>query len=162
MTFWSQTPYKLGEGAVKYVVTPSASPERPTIAAWQFTRLPARCADRAVDASARFRRAFDLSVNPQTDAAAMPIEDPTVEWTSAPVRLATISIYPQKCDAPEQMAFVDNLSWTSVERAARAPAARRHQPRTPVRLRRQRRLRHKTTGVVADRRRPAANRFNLR
>ena len=29
MTYWSQTPYKLGDGAVKYVVTPSASMERP-------------------------------------------------------------------------------------------------------------------------------------
>ena len=42
----------------------------------------------------------------------MPIEDPTVEWTSAPVRLATISIDPQKCDVPEQKAFFENLSWT--------------------------------------------------
>ncbi|MEO7271649.1 MAG: catalase, partial [Vicinamibacterales bacterium] len=54
---------------------------------------------------------FDLSVNPQTDPETMPVEDPTIEWTSAPVRLATISIYPQKCDGPEQMAFVENLSW---------------------------------------------------
>ncbi|MEO7271711.1 MAG: catalase, partial [Vicinamibacterales bacterium] len=31
MTYWSQTPYKLGEGAVKYVVTPSASTDAPAL-----------------------------------------------------------------------------------------------------------------------------------
>ena len=49
MTYWSQTPYKLGEGAVKYVVTPSASPDGPAIPLDQLTGLPARGADRAVD-----------------------------------------------------------------------------------------------------------------
>ena len=42
----------------------------------------------------------------------MPVEDATVEWTSPPTRLATISVYPQKFDSPEQMEFVENLSWT--------------------------------------------------
>ena len=54
---------------------------------------------------------FDLSVIPQTDADAMPVEDPTVEWTSAPVRVATIAIDPQTFDSAEQMAFFANLTW---------------------------------------------------
>jgi hypothetical protein len=54
---------------------------------------------------------FDFCVNPQTDAEAMPVEDPTIEWKSAPVKLATISIFPQKFDWPEQMTFVENLAW---------------------------------------------------
>lgn len=42
----------------------------------------------------------------------MPVEDPTVEWKSAAVKLATISIYPQKFDSPEQVAFGENLTWS--------------------------------------------------
>ena len=51
---------------------------------------------------------FDFCVNQQSDATAMPIEDPTVEWTSPPLKLATVKIYPQKFDSPEQMSFVEN------------------------------------------------------
>jgi hypothetical protein len=54
---------------------------------------------------------FDFCVNQQSDATAMPIEDPTVEWTSPPCKLATVSIYPQKFDSSEQMSFVENLTW---------------------------------------------------
>jgi hypothetical protein len=110
MTYWSQTPYKLGEGAVKYVVTPSASAEGPAI---PLTSSPDCLRDALIEQLTAQKRGaqFDLSVNPQTDPETMPIEDPTVEWTSAPVRLATITIYPQKCDVPEQMAFAENLSW---------------------------------------------------
>jgi hypothetical protein len=60
----------------------------------------------------KIEAAFDFWVNPQTDAAAMPIEDPTVEWKSPPVKLARISIFPQKFDSPEQMQFIENLRWT--------------------------------------------------
>jgi len=110
MTYWSQTPYKLGDGAVKYLVTPSAGVEGP---ATPLGHSP-DCLREALVEQLTFRKIgaeFDLSVNPQTDADSMPIEDPTVEWTSAAVRLATIAIYPQKFDAPEQMAFFDSLSW---------------------------------------------------
>lgn len=111
MTYWSQTPYKLGAGAVKYVVTPSASNDVP---AMPLSRSPDCLREMLIEQLTHQKRTahFDLSVNPQTDATAMPIEDPTEEWTSAPVRVATISIHPQKCDVPEQMAFVENLSWT--------------------------------------------------
>ncbi len=110
MTYWSQTPYKLGEGAVKYLVTPSASTDGPSI---PLTSSPDCLRDALIEQLTLQKTGaqFDLSVNPQTDAETMPIEDPTVEWSSAPVRVATISIYPQKFDAPEQMAFVENLSW---------------------------------------------------
>jgi hypothetical protein len=110
MSYWSQTPYKLGEGAVKYLVTPSASTDG---AAFPLTGSP-DCLRNALIEQLTLQKTgaqFDLSVNPQTDAETMPIEDPTVEWSSAPVRVATIAIYPQKFDAPEQMAFVENLSW---------------------------------------------------
>jgi hypothetical protein len=110
MTYWSQTPYKLGDGAVKYVVAPSKAGAAPAI---PLSQSP-DCLREALIEQLTFRKIgaqFDLCVNPQTDANAMPVEDPTVEWSSAPVRVAGISIYPQKCDSPEQMAFFDSLSW---------------------------------------------------
>jgi hypothetical protein len=111
MTYWSQTPYKLGDGAVKYLVTPSQGEEAGPIPLGDSPD----CLREALVEQLTFRKVgarFDLSVNPQTDAESMPVEDPTVEWASAPVRLATISIYPQRFDTPEQMAFFENLSWT--------------------------------------------------
>jgi hypothetical protein len=145
MTYWSQTPYKLGDGAVKYLVTPgNESPVVPLGSSPDCLRdaLVEQLTLRKVEAR------FDLSVNPQTDADAMPIEDPTVEWTSAPVRLATISIYPQKFDSAEQMAFFDNLSWSPWN------ALPEHTPLGGINRARRSvyedssALRHKTTGLA--------------
>ena len=78
----------------------------------------------------------------------MPIEDPTVEWTSPPVRLARISIYPQKFDVPSQLAFFANLSWTPWN------ALPEHRPLGGINRARKSvyadstQLRHKTTGVA--------------
>lgn len=110
MTYWSQVPYKLGQGAVKYVVTPSAGAEAnasPLQEGPDFLRdaLADQLTTRQVGAQ------FDLSVIPQTDADAMPIEDPTVEWKSDPIRVATITIDPQTFDSANQMAFFANLAW---------------------------------------------------
>jgi hypothetical protein len=147
MTYWSQTPYQLGDGAVKYLVSPSRSEEAPI----PLSQSP-DCLREALVEQLTYRKVgaqFDLCVNPQTDAAAMPVEDPTVEWTSAPVRLAGISIYPQKCDSAEQMAFFDNLSWNPWN------ALPEHKPLGGINRARghvyedSSALRHKTTGVAA-------------
>jgi hypothetical protein len=146
MSYWSQTPYKLGEGAVKYFVTPSGPTDSPAIP----LTTSADCLREALIEQLTFQKRgaqFDLSVNPQTDANTMPIEDPTEEWTSAPVRLATISIHPQKCDGPEQQAFVGNLSWTPWN------ALPEHRPLGGINRARKlvyedsSALRHKTTGT---------------
>jgi hypothetical protein len=146
MTYWSQTPYKLGDGAVKYMVTPSAATAG---AAVPLTSSPDCLRDALIEQLTRQKAGaqFDLSVNPQTDAETMPIEDPTVEWTSAPVRVATITIYPQQCDAPERMAFVENLSWNPWN------ALPEHRPLGGINRARKlvyedsTALRHKTTGA---------------
>ena len=44
MTYWSQTPYKLGHGAVKYLVTPSAGAAASASPLGIVARLSARCA----------------------------------------------------------------------------------------------------------------------
>ena len=111
MTYWSQTPYRLGHGAVKYLVAPSAGAAD---LASPLGSSPDCLRDALIDqlTTRRVAARFDLSVIPQTDAVTMPVEDPTVEWSSTPVRVATIAIYPQTCDSPEQVAFFANLSWT--------------------------------------------------
>jgi len=147
MTYWSQTPYKLGDGAVKYLVNPSPGAQSPAIPLGQSPD----CLREALVEQLTLRKVgahFDLCVNPQTDADAMPVEDPTVEWTSAPVRLATISIYPQKFDGLEQMAFFDSLSWSPWN------ALPEHMPLGGINRARRRvyedssALRHKTAGLA--------------
>jgi len=110
MTYWSQTPYKLGPGAVKYLVEPSAGAAD---AASPLASSPDGLREALVDqlTTRQVAATFDFSVVPQTDADAMPIENPTVEWKSDPVRVATITIEPQTFDTPDQMAYASNLSW---------------------------------------------------
>jgi hypothetical protein len=58
---------------------------------------------------------FDFSVQLQTDAETMPIEDPRVEWPESvsPFRkVATIRILQQDCDNDRQAAYGENLSFT--------------------------------------------------
>jgi hypothetical protein len=110
LTYWSQTPYKLGDSAVKYLALPSKHQDDPAI---ELNDSP-NALRAALIEQLTFRKIgahFHLCVNLQTDATAMPVEDPTVEWTSPPIRLATISIYPQKFDSVDQMNFAENLSW---------------------------------------------------
>jgi hypothetical protein len=146
MTYWSQTPYKLGEGAVKYLIAPAsgaAAAASPLVAAPDGLR--ASLIDQLTTRKVGAR--FDFSVIPQTDADAMPIEDPTVEWTSTPIQVASITIDPQTCDSPEQMAFFANLTWNPWH------ALRHHRPlgginraRRPV-YEDSAALRHQTTGT---------------
>lgn len=111
LTYWSQTPYKFGAGAVKYLIVPSPEANMLCVSlndSPDFLReaIAGQLTDAKIGAE------FDFCVNPQTDANAMPVEDPTVEWKSAPVKLATISIFPQRFDSPDQMTFTENLVWS--------------------------------------------------
>lgn len=110
MTYWSQVPYKLGTGAVKYLIAPSGGSEYEASA---FEKTPDGLRDALIDqlTTRKVAATFDFSVIPQTDATAMPVENPTVNWTSAPVRVATIRIDPQTFDTPDRMSMASNLSW---------------------------------------------------
>jgi hypothetical protein len=146
MTYWSQTPYRLGHGAVKYLVAPSAGA---AAAASQIGASPDGLREALVDqlTTRKVGARFDFSVIPQTDAVTMPVEDPTVEWTSAPIRMATIAIDPQTFNSPEQSAFFANLSWTPWN------ALPAHQPLGGINRARRHvygdsaALRHETTGT---------------
>ena len=111
MTYWSQTPYRLGTVAVKYVAFPSAGQDLPKAVLNDSPDcLKEVMAEQLAPQAPPVR--FEFCVNPQTDAAAMPVENPTIEWDSQPVKLATIEIQPQHFDTPERMTFVENLTWT--------------------------------------------------
>ena len=146
MDYWSQTPYKLGGGAVKYWVAPSEPPGQPAVA---LDGSPDGLRNALIEqlTHRKLGAQFDLNATPQTDAGAMPIEDPTVQWTSPPVRLASISIYPQTFDTPPQMAFFENLSWSPWN------ALDEHRPLGGINRARKviyeesSALRHQTTGV---------------
>lgn len=111
--YWSQTPYRLGTHAAKYLVRPASQ---------NGTRKPAGdTVDFRREALAEHltmnknEARFDFFVQLQTDARKMPIEDATVHWDedySKPIKVATITIAPQKFDSPEQQKFCENLSFT--------------------------------------------------
>jgi len=54
---------------------------------------------------------FDFMVQFQENADTMPVEDPTVKWTSPFVKVATITLLKQEFDTEEIMNFGDALSF---------------------------------------------------
>ena len=113
LSYWSQTPYQLGTHAVKYLASPSSEQDKKQP---ELTLADAEnCLREAmIEQLVRQRIGvkFDFSIIPQTDAYVMPVEDPTIEWTSEPVRLATISIHPQAFDSQEQMSLAETSVWS--------------------------------------------------
>jgi hypothetical protein len=109
--YWSQTPYLLGQIAVKYSVLPSAANHSGA----PLEDSPLCLHNVLRDWLAHNPAQFDFFVQRQTDAEAMPVEDPTVEWCetlSPPVKVATITIAPQTFDSPGQMAFCEAMSYS--------------------------------------------------
>ena len=108
--YWSATPYKLGSQAIKFTVKPY--PENQSM----DSRFVPRTKDylrEAVKAHLKNNAAcFDFLIQFQTDPKRMPIEDPTVEWTSPFQKVATLKIPAQTIDSPEQIEFCENLSFT--------------------------------------------------
>jgi hypothetical protein len=109
--YFSTTPYKLGDAAVKYSTiphlgTPDKIPANPDD---DYLRLAMVKQLQTGDA------VFDFTVQFQTDAEAMPIEDPGVEWseTLSPFRkVATITIFKQDFDTEAHKIFGEQLSFT--------------------------------------------------
>lgn len=110
--YWSMTPYRLGDEAVKLTLIPSPNNRRGSF--WR--RLGPRSKDYLREGMSDYlgdrSAAFDLLVQFQTDAERMPIEDPTIRWTSPFHRVATLTIPPQTFESPEQREFCENLSFT--------------------------------------------------
>lgn len=108
--YWSTTPYKLGDGAMKFSLRPvSAAPPRRATASADKLRL-------ALQAHLQERAArFEFLVQLQTDPVTMPIEDATVPWseTESPFqRVATLVIPRQACDSELSMEWGEGLSFS--------------------------------------------------
>jgi hypothetical protein len=116
--YYSCTPYLLGEGqAVQFLLKPqNVASRRPPK---HFT--PDYLQAAMVDTLQSQQVVFEVLVQVQTDAHAMPIEDATVIWPlrlSPRVRVARIVIPRQSFDSPAQMLFAERLSynpWHSLE-----------------------------------------------
>lgn len=96
-SYWSTTPYKFGDRAVKY----SARPDN---------HLREAIAERLSKRGAQ--TTFNFYVQVQTDAGTMPVEDATVAWTSPQIKVATISIAPQDFDTPARDRLCEQSSFS--------------------------------------------------
>ena len=109
--FWSSVPYRLGPNAVKYSAKPCAG-TTPTTAAGSSP-------DFLREAMAAYLKSgeacFDFTVQLQTDAVKMPVEDPSVDWdeSASPfIPVAKLRIPKQTFDSSAQMDYCEALSFT--------------------------------------------------
>jgi hypothetical protein len=107
-TFWSTTPAKLGDRAVKYRAAPNLAGAPPLVLVDSPDKFRLAAAAQLKDHDAN----FDFFVQVQTDPVTMPVEDPTVEWTAPFQKVATIYFPAQEFDTPERNAFGEQLSFT--------------------------------------------------
>ena len=113
ITYWSATPYKLGNQAIKFSVVPHATAERfnPENAADKSNYLREAMAKHLASKDAY----FDFKIQLQTNAVKMPVEDPTLEWDeqeSPYVKVATIRIPSQNFNTEERKCFDEKQSFS--------------------------------------------------
>jgi catalase len=113
IAYWSGTPYKLGDRAMKYSVVPHFTGEsfNPETASDKDNYLREAMTKQLAAQGAT----FDFKVQLQTDAVKMPVEDPTIEWDeeSSPfVKVATIRIPQQDFNTEERKQFDEKLSFS--------------------------------------------------
>ena len=101
--YWSATPYKLDNQAIKFSVVPHAFDEsfNPENAADKSNYLREAITKHLASKDAY----FDFKIQLQTDAVKMSVEDPTVEWDeqeSPYVKVATIKIPAQDFNTDER------------------------------------------------------------
>jgi hypothetical protein len=112
--YWSTTPYKLGDNmAMKFTAKPRIN-DRPNLLRRLITiLLPGFSLKREMETSLDEERMFDFFIQLYEDKDKTPIEDTTIEWTSSPIHVATITIPPnQKLCSSERNTFCENLSFS--------------------------------------------------
>lgn len=105
--YWSSTPYKLGDRAIKFTAIPSSQNITPSV-----TPAPNYLRQTMIEHLKNQDAIFDFLIQLQTDPHKMPIEDPTIEWKSPFQKVATIKIPHQQFTSPQQMEFCEHLSFT--------------------------------------------------
>ena len=109
-TYFSTTPYRLGgEGsAIKFQMRPSSAKPLEVVSItddnYLRSNLVKTLAEQAV--------IFDFLIQFQANAATEPIEDPTVEWKTEWLKVATITLPVQVFDTPEQNKLGESLSFS--------------------------------------------------
>ncbi len=113
ITYWSATPYKLGDRAMKIAAVPNFTGEsfNPETASDKDNYLREAMTKQLASQDTT----FDFKVQLQTDAAKMPVEDPTVEWDekeSPFVKVATIQIPQQDFNTEERRQFDETQAFS--------------------------------------------------
>ncbi|HVB04289.1 MAG TPA: catalase family protein [Chitinophagaceae bacterium] len=109
--YFSTIPFRFGDKdrAVKYHLRPSPSNQLeytdPKKDDFLRANMVATLAKRDIN--------YDFCIQFQLDPVKMPIENPTLVWTSPFIKVATLRIPAQLFDTPEQREFGDNLSFNS-------------------------------------------------
>ncbi len=112
LQYYSMTPYRFGDTAVKYSARPWSH---------ELSKLPKSPTDDYLRATMqRYLRNepihFDFMVQLRTDPAKMPIEDAGKRWSQALspfVKVATLVIPPQDFDTDVKLQFGDDLSFNA-------------------------------------------------
>lgn len=111
LNYYSTVPFRFGDEtrAVKYAVIPSEKNDLKYTDKKNkdFLRLNMNAT------LLKHEIIYNFFVQFQTDAKKMPVEDPTVEWNSPFIKMATVRIPTQIFDTSEQNEFGDNLSFNS-------------------------------------------------
>jgi hypothetical protein len=101
-SYFSTTPYALGDKAVKWVAQPASTRHARSLV------TPNGLAEALRRDLSKEAFIFDFGVDVQTDPRTQPIEDPTVPWTAAPkqrrVWLARVEIASQPVDPQARLA----------------------------------------------------------
>jgi hypothetical protein len=104
ISYWSATPYRLGEGAMKISVIPQSV--EPSFALCAASDLASGLREAVATQSAHGEAVFNVCVQLWVDAKATPIEDASHEWPESlsPYRkVATLRLPPQDINAPDRL-----------------------------------------------------------
>ena len=108
--YWSMTPYRFGDTAMKFSARPCGA-SSPFIE----TSSPNFLRENMQQHLAQSEACFDFLVQLRKLPTEMPIENPTIEWSekdSPFIPVARITIPVQAFTTPEQLKFCENLSFT--------------------------------------------------
>jgi len=110
-TYWSTQPYRFGadDKAVKYMLKPKSSNQILNEDSSEDDFLKINLSQTLNNNSIE----FDFYVQFQTNPDSMPIEDPTVPWSSKFQKVATLTLIKQSFNSAAQTTFGENLSFNS-------------------------------------------------
>lgn len=110
ITYWSTTPYKLGDYAIKFLVKPHSLETPPEIPPDSPNYLREAIDDYFKNTEQSVKWDFQIQVYVDDDKT--PVENPMKEWDSPPITVATIEIPKQAFDFEERKRYDESLSFS--------------------------------------------------